>query len=42
VVNLLRGLVRKKKVSISFDSEKIIEDEVDLGLDVDSQEVLSQ
>jgi len=33
---------KKKKVSASFDSEKIAEDEVDLGLDVDSQEVLSQ
>jgi len=33
---------KKKKVSTFFDSEKIVEDEVDLGLDADNQEVLSQ
>ena len=42
MVNLLRGLVRKKKVSASFDSKRIAEGEVDLGTNVDSQEVLSQ
>ena len=39
---LAKRTSKKKKVSASFDSEKIVEDEVDLGLDVDSQEVLSQ
>jgi len=39
---LAKKISKKKKVSASFDSEKIAEDEVDLGLDVDSQEVLSQ
>jgi hypothetical protein len=39
---LAKRTSKKKKVSASFDSEKIAEDEVDLGLDVDSQEVLSQ
>ena len=33
---------KKKKVSTSFDSEKVAGGEVDLGFDVDSQEVLSQ
>ena len=40
--NLLRRLTRKQKVSASFDSEKVAGDEVDLGFNVDSQEVFSQ
>ena len=39
---LAKKISKKKKVSASFDSEKIAEDEFDLGLDVSSQEVLSQ
>ncbi|CAD6205818.1 unnamed protein product [Miscanthus lutarioriparius] len=39
---LTKKASKKKKVSALFDSERIGEDEVDLGLDVDRQEVLSQ
>jgi hypothetical protein len=39
---LAKRAIKKKKVSTFFDSEKNAEDEVDLGLDVDSEEVLSQ
>ena len=39
---LVKKTSKKKKVSGSFDLEKIAGDEVDLGFDVDSQEVLSQ
>ena len=39
---LAKKTSNKKKVSASFDSEKVAEDEVNLGLDVDSQEILSQ
>ena len=39
---LAKRTSKKQKVSASFGSEKIAEDEVDLGPDVDSQEVLSQ
>jgi len=39
---LAKKTSKKKKVSASFDSEKVAGDEVDLGFDVDSQEVLSQ
>ena len=42
MINLLRKQAKKKKVSASFDSERVAEDEVDLGVDADSQEVLSQ
>ena len=42
MVNFAKRISKKKKVSTSFDSEKVVEDEVDLGLDVDSQEVLWQ
>ena len=42
MVNFAKRTSKKKKVSTSFDLEKIVEDEVDLGLDVDSQEVLWQ
>jgi len=38
---LAKKTSKKKKVSASFDSEKVVGDEVDLGFDVDSQEVLS-
>jgi len=39
---LAKKTSKKKKVLASFDLEKIAEDEVDLGLDVNSQEALSQ
>ena len=39
---LTKKTSKKKKVSASFDSERVAEDEVDLGVDADSQEVLSQ
>ena len=39
---LAKKTSKKKKVSASFDSEKVVGDEVDLGFDVDLQEVLSQ
>jgi len=39
---LLAKKASKKKVSASFDSERIEEDEVDLGLNIDSQKALSQ
>ena len=39
---LTKKTSKKNKVSASFDSEKVAGDEVDLGFDVDSQEVLSQ
>ena len=38
---LTKKTSKKKKVSASFDSEKVAEDEVDLCVDADSQEVLS-
>ena len=41
MINLLRKQAKKKKVSASFDSGKVADDEVDLGVDADSQEVLS-
>jgi len=39
---LAKKTSKKKKVSASFDSEKVEGDEVDLGFDVDSQELLTQ
>jgi len=39
---LTKKTSKKKKVSTSFYSERVVEDEVDLGVDADSQEVLSQ
>ena len=39
---LAKKASKKKKVLASFDSEKNVEDDVDLGLDADNQEVLSQ
>ena len=39
---LTKKTSKKKKVSASFDSERVAEDEVDLVVDADSQEVLSQ
>ncbi|XP_066314355.1 uncharacterized protein [Miscanthus floridulus] len=39
---LTKKTSKKKKVSASFDSEKVVEDEVYLGVDVDSQELYSQ
>ena len=39
---LTKKVSKKKKVSASFDSQRVEEDEVDLGFNVDSQEALSQ
>ena len=39
---LAKKASKKKKVSTSFDYERIEEDEVDLGLNIDSQKALSQ
>ena len=39
---LTKKTSKKKKVSATFDSERVAEDEIDLGVDADSQEVLSQ
>ena len=39
---LTKKTSKKKKVSAYFDSEKVVEDEVYLGVDADSQELYSQ
>jgi hypothetical protein len=39
---LIKKTSKKKKIVASFDSEKVVEDEGDLGVDADSQEVFSQ
>ena len=39
---LTKKTSKNKNVLASFDSKRVVEDEVDLGVDADSQEVLSQ